>query len=272
MPRGRILRRSWFWSLGLTVLLAGTFAVSAEDKKPSTLPPEPPKPILTVPLGLIAGRTNVVQLRGLRMKDADRVSLEGLKAPAPVTIRKREDVKPPDGVPAPRAGDQALELEVVVPVFEPGFEMGTNRLTWSVHSTNGLGTLAGVPVFPPDRLVESHEPNNGFREAQALKPGQTVRGALEKAGEVDVYRIEGTAGQTLSAELLASRIGSTLDGILTWYDEQGTLLGSNDDAQGSDPALTLKLAKSGPVFLALTYANEKAGKTHGYLLTVEARP
>ena len=273
MLRGLAFRPVRFLGAGVAVLLAGAIAVSAEDKKPAS-PPEPPKPILTVPLGLIAGRTNVVQLRGLRLKDADRVSLEGLKASVsvPVTIRKREDVKPPDGVPAPKAGDQALELEVVIPAFDPATELGTNRLTWSVHSTNGLGSLNGIPVFHSDRLVESLEPNNGFREAQPLKPGQTVRGALEKSGEVDVFRIEGTAGQTLSAEVLASRMGSTLDGILTWYDEAGTLLASNDDAVGADPALTLKLSKSGPVFLALTYANEKAGKTHGYLLTVEAKP
>lgn len=273
MLRGLAFRPFRFLGASVAVLLAGAFAVSAEDKKPAP-PPEPPKPILTVPLGLIAGRTNVVQLRGLRLKDADGVSLEGLKASVPVmvTIRKREDVKPPDGVPAPKAGDQALELEVVIPAFDPAIELGTNRLIWSVHSTNGLGSLNGIPVFHSDRLVESREPNNGFRDAQPLKPGQTVRGALEKSGEVDVFRIEGTAGQTLSAEVLASRIGSTLDGILTWYDEGGTLLASNDDAVGADPALALKLTKSGPVFLALTYANEKAGKTHGYLLTVEAKP
>jgi hypothetical protein len=141
-----------------------------------------------------------------------------------------------------------------------------------VEGTNGVGFLAGVPVLAADQWVEAKEPNNGFREAQPLKPGQGVRGVMEKAGEVDVYRIEIAAHSRLHAEIRASRLGSTLDAILTLYDERGTILGSNDDTFGADPALDHAAEGREVLFLAVTYANEKPGKTHAYLLNVEAKP
>ena len=243
----------------------GSGRLVAEPAKPAA-PPEPPKPLVTVPLGLIAGRTNVLSLRGLRVKDATNVVLEGWSRPIPASVRKREDAKPPDGLNATRAGDQVLELEVLVPADATG----RTNLVWSVRGTNGVGTLSGIPVVAATDWVEAREPNGGFSDAQPLKVGQTVRGTLEKGGDVDVFRIEASAGMMLHAEILASRAGSTLDAILTVYDEHGVLLVTNDDAVDQDPVIEYRVGPSGPLFVVVTYANEKAAKTHGYLLQVKA--
>lgn len=256
------------WLFSLLALVLGSFGgvvLRAEEKKSPT-PPEPPKPLVTIPLGVIAGRTNLVVVRGLRVKDATNVVLDGWSRPLPVLVRKREDAKPPDGVTAARAGDQQLEVEVLVPAEA----VGATNLVWKVSGTNGVGTLTGIPVFSAEEWIEARKPNGGFAEAQVLKFGQIVRGTLEKAGDVDVFRIEVTPGAKLHAEIRASRIGSTLDAILTLYDQQGSLLASNDDAFDQDPAVDHTVSAAGPLFVVVTYANEKASKTHGYLLRVEA--
>ena len=245
--------------------LQGAVAWAADAAKPAA-PPEPPKPLVTVPVGLIAGRTNLLSLRGLRVKDATNVVLDGWSRPIPASVRKREDAKVPEGLSAARAGDQSLEVEVLVPADAAG----STQLVWSVRGTNGAGTLSGIPVVAAADWVEAREPNGGFADAQPLKLGQTVRGTLEKAGDVDVFRIEATAGMMLHGEILASRAGSTLDAILTVYNEHGTLLVSNDDAADQDPIVEHRVGVSGPLFVVVTYANEKASKTHGYLLQVQA--
>jgi hypothetical protein len=54
------------------------------------------------------------------------------------------------------------------------------------------------------------------------------------------------------------------------YDGHGALLISNDDAVDQDPIVEYRPASTGPLFVVVTYANEKAAKTHGYLLQVKA--
>ncbi len=257
--------RRLFLFVALLLGSSGGVVLRAEEKK-SAAPPEPPKPLVTMPLGVIAGRTNTLVLRGLRVKEATNVVLDGWSRPLPVVVRKREDAKPPDGLPAARAGDQQLEIEV----FVPAAAVGATSLAWKVSGTNGVGTLNGIPVLSAEEWIEAREPNGGFSEAQTLKVGQTVRGTLEKTGDVDVFRLEVAVGARLHAEIRASRIGSTLDAILTLYDEHGSLLASNDDALDQDPALDHTVSTAGPLFVVVTYANEKASKTHGYLLRVEA--
>ena len=257
--------RSFPWVVS-AALVTGTILSLADEDKKTPSPVEPPKPVVSIPLGLVAGRTNALVLRGLRVKDANNVVLIGLAEPRVASVRKREDAKPPDGQTAASAGDKQLELEIIVPPEAAG----RTNLAWQVLGPGGAGFSPAVPAFAVDGLVESKEPNNGFLEAQGLKPGVVVRGGLEKPGEVDVFRIEAATGQVLHAEINASRIGSTLDAILTLYDARGSILASNDDAFGRDPALTHTVAAAGPVFVAVTYANEKAARTHGYLLRITA--
>ncbi len=257
--------------LGWRTVLSGFLALGvfsgitfAEDKK-DPKPPEPPNPVVTIPLGLFAGNTNLLTLRGQRLKDATNVVLAGLSEPVTVLIKKREDSKVPDGQTVERAGDQLLELEVVVPLEAAG----RTNLAWLVSSPAGTGRSLATLAFRASALGEAKKPNSSFREAPKLLPGQRIRGALSEPGDVAVFQWDGAAGETLRAEVIASRLNSTLDAILTLYDSKGTILASNDDAYGRDPALTNVLAAAGPVFVAVTYANEKAAKTHGYLLNVE---
>ena len=239
-------------------------AVFADDKKDAK-PPEPPNPILTVPLGLLAGTTNVLVLRGQRLKDATNVVLAGLSETVVATIKKRDETKAPDGLTVERAGDQLLELELVL----PSSAAGRTNLAWIVSGPSGTGRPLLTAAFAPTDLSEAKKPNSSFHDAPQFTAGQRVRGVLADPGDVAVFQLEGTVGQTVRAEITASRLSSTLDAILTLYDAKGTILASNDDTFGRDPAVTHILVATGRVFVAVTYANEKAAKTHGYLLRVE---
>jgi len=74
-------------------------------------------------------------------------------------------------------------------------------------------------------------------------------GEVDPAGDVDFYQFEGSAGDFVSVDVDASRIGSTIDGYLELYDSTGLLLAFNDDSDSLDPGLNLTLRGSSPFFL-----------------------
>jgi hypothetical protein len=163
-----------------------------------------------------------------------------------------------------------LEVELSLPANTPA---GTN-LALVVVSPDGDSKPFPLLVAAAGQLIGEQEPNNGFREAGALDDGKTVRGALETLTDVDVFRCDLQAGQTLRAEVVAERLGATLDATLSLYDTQGRLLTSNDDAQGSgrDPLLDFKVPSAGRYLLAVSGVTEKAGAASVYLLTVTTTP
>ena len=140
------------------------------------------------------------------------------------------------------------------------------------------GVNAGEPIVSPvlsltnlsaAAAVEEKEPNNGFREAQKLEPGKSVRGGIQGEKDVDVFEFPAKAGQKLTVTVTG---GSALvmDAALTCYDARGQFLAASDDAEARDPALTLTAVADGPIFLCVSDAHDKGGEWHSYLLTVAA--
>src|SRR5207244_6818573 len=110
---------------------------------------------------------------------------------------------------AARVGDTQVEVEVTVTTEMPGAPALVVRTPAGETQAHPLLVETDVPV------VAKKEPNGGFRQAQALALPSEVEGTIGQAQDVDVFRVEGKAGQTLSAEVLAARFGSALDPMLT---------------------------------------------------------
>ena len=67
-----------------------------------------------------------------------------------------------------------------------------------------------------------------------------INGRLVETGERDRYQLAVTPGSKLRFDVVAQRIGSAIDGILTIKDTAGKQLGRNDDRGGTaDPGLDL---------------------------------
>ena len=231
------------WATGLRrlcVCAAALWTVQglAEGQKPEAKKPEPPAIAVVLPLGVEAGSRQKLTLRGLHVTNASAVRLTGLTPTLTAEIKDRGVAAKIDGFETKRVGDQRLEVELSLPANTP---TGTN-IALVVVSPDGESKPFPLFVAAAGQIIGEKEPNNGFREAGALDDGKTVRGALEILTDVDVFRCELKAGQTLRAQVLAERLGATLDATLSLYDATGRLLTSNDDAQGSgrDPLLEFK--------------------------------
>jgi hypothetical protein len=212
-------------ALLLCALLPLSAPLSLAQEKKDEATKDVPRVTLIAPPGVNAGATATVRVRGLRLADATAVEFPGAKQPVAATIKSRGKADLPPGAEAADAGDTQVEVELTVPKEAPAGEVPLVVVTPA-----GRTAPRPLPVPDPATPTDEKEGNNGFRQAQPLKPPTTVRGRIESAEDVDVFSFTARPGQTLVAEVSAARYGSLLDSLLTLYDARGNVLASNDDA------------------------------------------
>jgi len=250
--------RTWTAS-PLTVLFSLSGLLRAEDPPK---PPEPPVIRMAVPLGIQPSSTAKFTIRGQRLEGATEVVLTAPGAVAKVLESGKAVV--PNGQNAARVGDTQVVVEVTTPAH-----LGRPPLAFIVKTPTGES--APYPMLSTPGTVEPEkEPNDGFKQAQPLTIPATIDGLVERNQDVDVYRITGTAGQRLRAEIRAWRQGSGLDAWLTLFDAHGQQIGSIDDLPaGNDPILEATLPADGSFYLIVSDALDQGGPGHPYRLTVE---
>lgn len=198
-----------------------------------------------------------------------------LTATWPLASSAAEEPKPPTLSRVFPAGGQAGTTVKVIATGEfPSWPVSTwsdrGLLAWkpleeaghfevTIPSDNSLGVhhvrmhdAAGATVvkrFLVGNVPQSEEvePNDTLADAMPLEQvPHTVAGVLEKSGDVDSFRIQLQAGETLVAALEANRLlGSPVDAVLELVDERGGYLARNLDATGLDPRIAATAVRDG---------------------------
>jgi hypothetical protein len=250
--------------LALAALLAAAAALPAQDKKPPEKK-DAPQVIVAVPLGVPAGKATKVTLRGLKLDAATEVRFKAAKATAKVLSKGKATV--PNMQEAKRVGDTQIEVEVTLPA---DVAEGTAELT--VLTPAGESAPHRLLVEKTIPVIAEKEPNNGFKQAQAVAVPQAVDGTISQNQDVDVYRFDGKAGQRVVIEVLAARYGSPLDSFLSLHDADGRLLATCDDIEGStDSRIEATLPKDGAYFVSVIDANDIGGPAHVYRLVMKEK-
>ncbi|MDB5388281.1 MAG: hypothetical protein JWM11_3927 [Planctomycetaceae bacterium] len=234
--------------------------VTAQEKKEL-----PPKIKVVTPLGITAGSTTPIVVRGIKLNDVTELRFLDLKTAPSITIKNKGAAKVPDKVPPEKAGDSQIELELTLPAdLLPGI------IRFIAVSSQGQSEPHQFVVLDQTKTIAEKEPNDGFATAQEIMPGQTVTGSLLPGQNVDVYRFSGKAGQKMTIEIQAARLGSVLDPFLMLHNAQGQLLAEIDDGpDGADPALEFTLPADGIYYLSVLDANDKESPLHLYLLSIK---
>jgi hypothetical protein len=131
--------------------------------------------------------------------------------------------------------------------------------------------------FAVDALPEvlDKEPNDTAADAQAVTLPVIVNGRIGAPGDVDVFRIDGHAGDEVVAEVYARRLNSPLDSTLRLTDVAGKQLAFNDDYEDkgsglnthhADSYLRVKLPADGAYFVTIADAQQKGGPEYAYRL------
>ena len=246
------------WKL-LTVALPLAFCATTrgdEEKKP-----EPPRVAMCSPLAVAPGTTAKIVLRGWHLDTATEVRssqtgvLIKVLSTGAAAIPAKQDAK--------QIGDQQIEIEITTAASE---DTQQNPISLTVVTPAGESKPHSLLLGSRSPVVAEQEPNDGFRDAQKIQFPQVVDGQIHADGNVDVFTFEIEKAATVTIELKAQSLGSGLDGILSLYDERGSIIASNDDNEKSaDPKLEVTLIK-GRYLLALQDAHDRGGAAHPYRL------
>ena len=142
--------------------------------------------------------------------------------------------------------------------------------------------------FVLDTLPEQleSEPNNDPAQAAAVTLPIVINGRIDRPGDWDVFRLDGRAGDEVVAEIQARCLHSPVDSLLKITDEEGKILGSNDDfldktghlhrgpgltTHHADSLLTFKFPGNGLYFLHVGDTQHKGSSAHAYRLRISPR-
>jgi len=131
---------------------------------------------------------------------------------------------------------------------------------------------------------KENESNNSVKDAQRINLPKIINGRIHQPGDVDVFQINGRAGDKIVAEIYARRLNSPLDSILRLTDASGKVLASNDDhvlkdkylhkdivgllTHHADSYLLAELPKEGTYYVHLADTQHHGGEAYGYRLRI----
>jgi hypothetical protein len=243
--------------MGVATMVAWAGSARPEDAGRA----DPPVLRLVQPLGVEPGEEARLTIRGQRLGTNGTVSAEGLKD-VRVEWVGQGDAPGINGFDAARVGDRKVEVKLTVPA---GVAPGTN-VALVFRGTNGVSAPFRLMVVRKGLLAGEKEPNDGFRDAPGAPVPVVLRGGFATKGDVDVFRVNLPEGRRLRAEVMAERLGSTLDATCAVYDAGKALVASVDDTAGRDPVVEFEAKRGGDYFVVVGYVNDQAAPTHEYLL------
>ena len=248
------------FAVALCLTVTGLAAEKKDEKKP-----EAPRVLVALPLAVEAGTNTTIRLRGLGLAEAKTIRFTTTNAALTATLKTKGKAEVPKDYDVKRVGDTQLEVEVKLPA-----DLAAGPLALVITTPEGETVPYSLTVSTTGSLVVEKEPNGGFRQAQELSFGKTIRGAIGEPNDVDVFRFTGQKDEHIVAAVTAARLGSSLDGILTLYNSAGQILATSDDSEfGADPVLNARLPAAGTYFLSLIDAHDRGSAMHVYLLSLK---
>jgi hypothetical protein len=168
-----------------------------------------------------------------------------------------------------------------------GWNLPARSLTVDDRTAPGIHPVASgrdkwgansVP-FAVDTLPEclEAEPTDPAQTSQSVTLPTIVNGRIGAPNDTDVFSFTGRAGSEVVAEVLARRLNSPLDSVLTLTDASGKQLAVNNDhddkgagllTHQADSWLQVKLPADGTYQLRLSDAQHQGGAEFGYRLRI----
>jgi len=121
------------------------------------------------------------------------------------------------------------------------------------------------------------EPNDTAETAQKITAPAVINGRIDKPGDIDYYQFTAQKGEKLVMEVMARRLGSPLDSVLTLFDAKGNQLAENDDfvdltdspaTHHADSRILFTFAAAGTYTLRLRDIQGNGGEEYAYRLSV----
>jgi hypothetical protein len=252
-----LLRRFVFFVLFVSFVLA----LSLRTPAPATAD-DPPKPKpewrATQPLAVPRGKTTAIRITGQDLSPKEiKFDDPGITA----KIVKTESLSPKTDEEKAK-GNTAVEAEITAPA---GLAPGSYKFKL-VHEAADSPT-GRIYIDEPLPEIQEKEPNDTLLQPQVLPAGSVaVLGTLDKDG-VDVFQIQGKAGESWHFEIIARRAGVDFEPVLRLRDPRLTPIRAAVD-EGDDCAIDAKLPTDGPYLLELFDGDNRSKSDYIYRLRV----
>jgi len=241
-----------------TLLLGSSLLLAQEKPKPSPAK-DVPKVLYSIPLLVEPGKKTRVMLRGAKLESVTEVRHGDAKLKITAAAKKSA---PPNNYPATKFGDSECEIELDLP---KDFKEGIIELV-----AIAPGGASKYKLNVAQGNTREKEPNDSFTQAQDVKFPTIVDAVIGKERDVDMFQFAGQAGQKITAEILAARLGSPADLNLTLYDSAKNVLAQCDDtSESADPIIEFTLPRNGIYYLGVQESSDLGGAQYGYRLLVK---
>lgn len=244
-----------FWC-GLLLVASGRLPTASGQPKALAIPAAPQAPTLTTPasLGLKRGTSTELVLNGTNLTEPTGVLLN-----CPGTISIPTDNK--NGTEAAK-----LRVKVNLPADTP---IGLHAIR--VGTRHGVSNLRPLLVDELDILAETGA-NRTRETAQPIKAPCLVSGVVP-AEASGFFKVKVAAGQRLTFEVLARRIGSRLDPIIVLHDgkskrELPDLYADDTPGLQGDCRLTHTFKDEGEIIVQVRDTTYRGGADYTYGLRI----
>jgi hypothetical protein len=223
----------------------------------------------TAPVAVQRGKTTEVTVEGQQnffgvyqaLFEGNGIGVEIVGPPAAKTT------------PAQRPVVKSVKLKLAVAADAA---LGVRELR--VASPLGISSV-GQLVVVDDPVVSEGSVNNTLAQAQAITLPCVVAGRLEAVEDVDFFKFEAQAGQTVSFELCCARLQDKIHDLqkhakpmLSLYDADGRELAANDHFYFADPLLSYTVSKTGAYYVQIRESTYDGDARWVYALMATHRP
>ena len=194
-----------------------------------------------------------------------------------------------DGVSAPvELGEPAIGQYAPSPRRKPGEQPMTYPREW--HSQIQLdadaslgvklwrlscarGGTGGRPFIVGDlpEFIET-EPNSQAEQSELVQMPVTINGQIAGESDLDYFRFQAKAGEIVSVDVAAARLGSILDPLVQVIGPDGLRVAADESRIGADPVLAFRAAVSGEYQLLISNITFKGGPSYVYRITLSTAP
>jgi hypothetical protein len=237
----------------------------------STVTADPPSVAYIFPAGGQRGTTVDVRVGGYNLHEAAAFSItgRGVTAPKQITRGKTVFFEGPV-IPLPDSQRQEsypkdYDAKLTIAKDAP---LGTRY--WRVATSQGVTPAMRFVVGDLPEVVENEI--DGAPVPTQVKLPVTVNGRIFPREDVDIWTFDANAGQTITCEVVAARIGSPLDSRIEVRDPDGRRIAENTDAVGSDSRLSFAARRSGRYAVHIHDVKFDGLQNYAYRLTITAGP
>lgn len=113
------------------------------------------------------------------------------------------------------------------------------------------------------------ESNSRPEDAETVSLPVTLNGQIHGERDVDFFRFTANKGETICCEVLARRLGSPLDPLVSLVDESGRPMPVQELANGDDPILVMQAPHTGNYLLRVANLSFRGDPSFVYRINLE---